>query len=150
VKLPDAHGDVEIRNIIEETRVIIPGLQALFGFQTISVFNERFDQLPEFVKDCHLLGLSMIIIAIGLVMTPAAYYRAVNCQMTHEATRLCGGLIRGALVPLSIGLSLDMFTVVYVTTSTLWVSVCAAIATFTVLAGLWFVLPVRARRRLRH
>src|SRR3954469_6370206 len=138
--------DIEIRNIIEEARVIIPGLQALFGFQTIAVFNDRFDQLPEYVKDCHLLGLSMIIIAIALVMTPAAYYRAVNCKMTHEATSMCGGLIRGALVPLSIGLSLDMFTVVYVTTSTLWISIGAAIATFLVLAGLWFVLPVRARR----
>lgn len=29
--------DMEMRNIIEEARVVLPGVQALFGFQTIAV-----------------------------------------------------------------------------------------------------------------
>ncbi len=30
-----------MRDIIEEARVILPGIQALFGLQTIVVFNQR-------------------------------------------------------------------------------------------------------------
>jgi hypothetical protein len=28
---------------LDEARMVIPGIQALFGFQLIAVFNERFD-----------------------------------------------------------------------------------------------------------
>jgi len=43
-------NDHEMRNIIEEARVILPGLQAVFGFQTIAVFNERFEDLPAYAQ----------------------------------------------------------------------------------------------------
>ena len=33
------------REAIEEARMVLPGIQALFGFQFITVFNERFRQL---------------------------------------------------------------------------------------------------------
>ncbi|MFC5477072.1 hypothetical protein [Massilia suwonensis] len=36
-----------MRNIIEEARVILPGLQALFGFQTVAVSSERFEDLAS-------------------------------------------------------------------------------------------------------
>ncbi|MFB9245843.1 DUF6328 family protein [Massilia antarctica] len=68
----------EMRNIIEEARVILPGVQALFGFQTIAVFNDRFAGLPSYATLCHLVGLGMVIIAVALVMTPAVYYRVVG------------------------------------------------------------------------
>jgi len=39
--------DPDMRNIIEEARVILPGLQALFGFQTVAVSSERFEDLAS-------------------------------------------------------------------------------------------------------
>lgn len=35
----------ELSNILGECRILLPAIQALFGFQTIAVFNERFEQL---------------------------------------------------------------------------------------------------------
>lgn len=37
-------GDT-VRNILEEARMILPGVQTLFGFQLIVVFNQRFEDL---------------------------------------------------------------------------------------------------------
>lgn len=138
----------EMRNIIEEARVILPGVQALFGFQTIAVFNDRFADLPSYATLCHLTGLGMVIVAVALVMTPAVYYRVVG--PAYVSRRMCkrsAWLIRSALAPLACGLALDMFTVIYVATKSLAPSVWGALATFFFLSGLWFAFPWYERHR---
>lgn len=143
------NSDQEMRNIIEEARVILPGLQALFGFQTIAVFNERFDDIAAYAKVCHLLGLAFVIVAVAMVMTPAVYYRALVGKATTRMARTSSWMIRGALAPLAFGLALDMFTVIYVASGATGVSVLAGVATFLLLAGLWFVLPRREKKSAR-
>ena len=138
----------EMRNIIEEARVILPGVQALFGFQTIAVFSERFTELPAYAKECHLLGLGMVIIAVALVMTPAVYYRVVEpANISKGMIRRSSSLIRWALAPLACGLALDMFTVIIMATKDLNVSIAGATATFLFLSGLWFAFPWHQRRK---
>jgi hypothetical protein len=140
---PTEHDKIyeEMRNIIEEARVILPGVQALFGFQTIAVFNDKFAELETFAKNCHILGLAMVIITVAMVMTPAIYYRARGGCATLPMTRLSSFMIRGALAPLSCGLALDIFTVIFAATENVGLSVFAGVATLVLLAGLWFILP---------
>jgi hypothetical protein len=140
--------DAAMRNLIEEARVILPGIQALFGFQTISVFNQRFDELATYAKVCHMLGLAMVIVSVAMVMTPAVYYRSMDGKANPRMASTSSWMIRGAVAPLAAGLALDMFTVIDVATGVLWVSIAAGVATFVLLTGLWFVLPA-SRRRLQ-
>jgi uncharacterized membrane protein YidH (DUF202 family) len=145
------HFHEEMRNIIEEARVILPGVQALFGFQTIAAFSDRFADLPSYAVICHLVGLGMVILAVALVMTPAVYYRVVGPQyVSRIMIKRSSWLIRLALAPLACGLALDMFTVIYVATSGLQPSVLGALATFIVLSSLWFIFPWLERRRCRR
>lgn len=51
-----------MRNIIEEARVVLPGVQALFGFQTIAVFKDRFGELAYYAKASHAAALIMVIV----------------------------------------------------------------------------------------
>src|ERR1700694_2515161 len=39
--------DAEARYTIEEARMVLPGIQAIFGFQLIAVFNQRFHDLTD-------------------------------------------------------------------------------------------------------
>lgn len=140
----------EMRNIIEEARVILPGVQALFGFQTIAVFNDRFADMPSYATLCHLIGLSMVVIAIALVMTPAIYYRAIGPDsVSRSMVRRSALMLRGAMAPLATGLALDMFTVIYRSTEHLHASIGGALATFVILTGLWFAFPWFEKRRLK-
>lgn len=145
----DQH-DMEMRNIIEEARVVLPGVQALFGFQTIAVFSERFEGLAYYAKACHALGMIMVIIAVAMVMTPAIYYRTCRGHATSSMVTLSSRLIRGALPPLAVGLALDMFTVIHVvmggTSARMALSLGAALGTLALFAGLWFILPRNERR----
>ena len=90
--------DAEMRNIMEEARVILLGVQALFGFQTIAVFNDRFAHLEIDAKICHVVGLAMVVITIGMIMTPAIYYRACVGRVTQHMAKVSSVLLhRGVL-----------------------------------------------------
>jgi hypothetical protein len=64
-----------VTHLLEECRMILPGIQALFGFQFIAVFNASFaDKLTSTEQRLHLLALGLVAIAGALVMAPAAYH----------------------------------------------------------------------------
>jgi hypothetical protein len=138
--------DSEMRNIIEEARVILPGVQALFGFQTIAVFNERFGDLETFAKVCHLLGLAMVVLTIAAIMTPAIYYRACAGNATRHMAKVSATLIHVGVLPLALGIALDMFTVLFVVTENAEVSALASAGTLLVFFLLWHVLPAYGRK----
>jgi hypothetical protein len=132
-----------MRNIIEEARCILPGLQAVFGFQTIAVFNERFKDLETYAQACHLVGLGLMVAAMAMLMTPAVYYRAQHGHATSQMVRVSRKMIRGALIPLACGLSLDMLTVMSLATDRLALSIAAAVASLLLFVGLWYIIPRR-------
>ncbi|HSR65457.1 MAG TPA: DUF6328 family protein, partial [Xanthomonadaceae bacterium] len=59
--------------------MVLPGMQALFGFQLIVVFSERFGvELTHGEQRVHLLAIGLVALAIALIMTPAAYHRQTD------------------------------------------------------------------------
>ena len=130
-----------MRDIIEEARCILPGLQAVFGFQTIAVFNDRFNDLALYAQACHMAGLALMVIAMALLMTPAVYYRAQHGEATSHMVKVSRKAIRLGLIPLASGLSLDMLTVVSLATDTLSISVAAAVASLLLFVVLWYLIP---------
>lgn len=136
-------NDQEMRNIIEEARCILPGLQSVFGFQTIAVFNQRFTHLETYAQVCHMIGLALMVVAMAMLMTPAVYYRAQHGHATSKMILASRRNIRGALMPLALGLSLDMLTVTSLATGRLALSIAAAIASLLLFIGLWYLLPRR-------
>jgi antibiotic biosynthesis monooxygenase (ABM) superfamily enzyme len=64
--------------------MVLPGAQALFGFQLIAVFSQRFEALSEHQQILHLTALFPVAVAIALVMTPAIYHRLAE---PHSVSR---------------------------------------------------------------
>ena len=58
------------RNSLDEARMVLPGIQAVFGFQLIAVFNERFAQLPEVLRIAHFASLSLVVVAVARRVRP--------------------------------------------------------------------------------
>ena len=59
---------------IEEARMVLPGIQALFGFQLIVAFNEHFRDLEPPQQVLHFVSLVLVALAIAIIVTPAAYH----------------------------------------------------------------------------
>lgn len=137
----------QMRNVQEEARMILPGVQALFGFQTIAVFNQRFGDMAPLARDCHLAALMLVVLAIGLVMAPAAWHRLASPErVTRELVRLSSRLICAALWPLSLAIAMDVGVVVQLATGVPAASFGGAVLTLLFLALLWFVAPLYRRR----
>lgn len=137
----------EMTNVIEEARMVLPGIQALFGFQTIAVFNQRFDDLDAWAHGAHLLALGLSVVAVALIMAPASYHRiAERGQVSRHLVDLASALIGLTMLPLAASIGLDVFVVFALACGdTPWAAVLGG-AAFIGLCGLWFVFPWLARR----
>ena len=142
----------QVQDVHEEARMVLPGVQALFGFQLIAIFSDRFSDLDFPDPFLHFAALLLVAASMGLLMTPAAYRRLREPAVASaEFTRLGSILIAGALLPLLMGVSLDIYVVarlIFARASAL-PSIIAGVATFLVLASLWFAFPLWRRRRAR-
>lgn len=142
--------EARARSINEEARMVLPGIQALFGFQLIAIFNDRFADLESADRLVHLWALVLIALSIALIMTPAAYHRICEPDRTSEFfSRLASVLVAAAMIPLLLSISLDIYVVTRLALQSGDASVSAmlAAAAFAVFFGLWIGFPYWHRMR---
>ena len=153
---PDGKGQVEdikldsaASHILEECRMVLPGIQALFGFQLIAVFNEGFGEKLSHVEQLvHLGALVLTVIATVLVMTPAALHRqAEPKQVSERFVWLASNILLAAMYPLAVAVVLDVYVVASVVLSSDAIGALVAFALLLVFIALWIFVPWREKRR---
>jgi len=128
--------------ILDEARMVLPGIQALFGFQLIAVFTEGFRRLAGVERLAHLGSLLLVTIAIALIMTPAAYDRIVGePRVSRRFITLASRLVTSAMVPLMLGVALEIYVVSLTVLGDPRLAVGVALAVALLFAALWFALP---------
>src|SRR5262249_34464824 len=71
---------------LDECRMVLPGIQALFGFQLIAVFNSAFhERLSVGERYIHLFATGLVACAIVLIMTPASLHRRSGPHHVYES-----------------------------------------------------------------
>ena len=140
-----------ITNVLTEARVALPGAQALLGFQLIAVLTSGFDKLPLLTRISHLVSLTLIALSTILLMTPAAYHRMVHeGEDTEEFYGFAHRMVLGAMVPLALGLSVELYVVAQDVLHSVARGAACAFLCFVVLGGLWFGYPIYRRSRRRQ
>lgn len=141
--------ETEVQQILEEARMVLPGLQALFGFQLIAVFNERFEHaLGAVGRELHLCAAVLTALAIGLIMAPAAYHRqAERGRVSRYFANYASWLITLAMAPLLLALSVEVSLVAFIVSGNTAVSSLIGSSLMLFLAWLWYFLPTYRRRR---
>jgi hypothetical protein len=129
-------------HLLEECRMVLPGIQALFGFQLIAVFNAKFWEMTHSHRVIHLVVIGLVAIAIALVMTPAAYHRAAlkNArQPTIHRSVLPAFVVQhvsshGRHMP-------GFYLIVTLILNNAWWGIGLCLGLLTVFMGLWIGLP---------
>ena len=134
--------------LLDECRMVLPGIQTLFGFQLIVVFNPGFDQkLSATEQHLHLIAIVLVATAVAIIMTPAAYNRQTTpMEVTDDFVRVSTRLLLWSMFPLAVGISLDLYLIGRVIAGSIGGGVLSA-GVFAVYVTLWFLLP---RVRLIH
>src|SRR5712672_4740202 len=88
----------EATHTTDEARMLLPGVQAVLGFQLIAVFNQRFVLFSPTEQLLHLAAFLLLALAMGLIMAPAAYHRqAERGKVTRRFVDLASRLLSLAL-----------------------------------------------------
>jgi hypothetical protein len=130
-----------LSHLLEECRMVLPGIQALFGFQLIAFFNQRFETLAATEKWLHLVATFLIAMSAGLVMTPAALHRQRSSSISWRLVTLSTRLLLGSMTFLAVGVTLDFFIIAAMVVEKCTVSAATAGLLFVILIFLWFIFP---------
>jgi hypothetical protein len=140
----------ETKTVIEEARMVLPGIQAVFGFQLIAVFNNGFNNLRPPEQVLHLAALLLVAVAIALIMTPASFHCiAEKGIVSRRFVELGSRLLALAMFPLMFGLSIEIFIVARLVLNNVTISAVIAAALLLLFSALWYVLPWVERRKGR-
>lgn len=137
----------EMIELLQELRIVIPGVQVLFAFLLTVPFNQGFSKLGTAQRDVFFATLLCTAVATALLIAPSAHHRLLFRQGVREQRLKMGNLlaILGLvfLVPAMIG-------VVFVITDLIFGMTAAAIVTVgmaLLFLALWFVLPIPYRNK---
>jgi hypothetical protein len=136
-------------HVLDEARMVLPGIQALFGFQLIAVFNQGFrEQLTAGEQRLHLGAITLVVLAVALVMTPAALHRQLlPWSVSKRFISLSSRFLLCSMVPLALGIAVDLYLVGRIILGSPGLAAGLAGVVLVMILGLWFGLPRYLRRR---
>ncbi|MFL5301543.1 MAG: DUF6328 family protein [Anaeromyxobacteraceae bacterium] len=136
----------KIRHVLTEARTVLPGAQAMLGFQLAATLAKGFAELPRAAKLAHLGAILMSALAIALLVAPAAYHRIVEKgELTDHFHRVASGFVVAACVPVAATLALDLGVVTWKLVESRPAALAAASTALTGFLFAWIALPLAAR-----
>ena len=138
--------------VLDESRMILPGIQALFGFQLIVVFSDSFTtKLNVSEQRLHLLAIVLVVMATMIILTQAVFHRqTAEKQVANEFIRIASRLLLLSMFPLVTSICIEFYLIsrVILNNDVFW-AVLFTIVLFSLFLLLWVGLPrIEALRRL--
>jgi hypothetical protein len=139
----------KVEEMLTEARLVLPGAQALLGFQLVVTLTRSFETLPYESKLVHAAALVLVALAVILLMAPAAFHRiAFRGEDTEDFHRIGSWFVVAATVPLAAGIAGDVYVAVGKIAETQVLGIAAALAVMVVLIALWYAQPYLLRRKM--
>lgn len=139
---PEDEKADDLAELLEETRILLPGSEVLVAFLISLPFTEHFGQLTSLQRWVYLATFFSALAALICFVMPAAYHRLARPIRKKGAFKiLANRLLIAGLVPLSLSLPLATYLVTSLAaTNTIAVIVSAVV--LLLIGALWWVLPL--------
>lgn len=142
--LDDAADREELRmryyGLLQENRVLVPGVQVLVAFLIAVPFNTRFTEVDSFGLGLWLAALLSGSIAVVLLMAPIVFHRVG--ERRRRAARLSWAIRmqRSGIVCIAMSMCLALTVVTRFAIGTSWAVATVAVLVF-VIVGAWLFIP---------
>ena len=137
--------DRELMELLQELRVVIPGVQVLLAFLLTAPFQQRFAQLPGSLRNAFFASIACATLATAFLIAPSAHHRLRwRAGEKERLLRIGNQMALWGTVFLAAAIVLAL----YVVTNVLFTSDLALLtagAFVVVFAGLWYILPMTWR-----
>ena len=136
----------KVQNALSECRILVLGAQVLLGFQLRSVLEPGFDALPFITKLIILAALAMLLITIGLLISPSSYHRIVERgEDSEEIHRFTSKTMTWALLPFALALGLNLLVASNRIVGRKW-AVAVGLLTTAAAIFFWYMIELYMRR----
>jgi hypothetical protein len=135
----------ELIELLQELRIVIPGVQVLFAFLLTVPFAGRFTDLTTLQRNVFFATLLCTAVATALLIAPSAHHRLLFRQGVREQRLKIGNVL--AILGLAF-IVLAMVGVIFVITDLIFGLTAALVVTVVMalfFSLLWFVLPLPYR-----
>jgi hypothetical protein len=146
---PKERADRELIELLNELRVVLPGITVLLGFLLAVPFAKGWARVTDFQRDVFVVAFLSTAVSVALLTGPSSYQRLRFQHGNKEhlvkiGNRLAIAGIAAAAVSL---LAVVMLVMDYVASR--GAAIAAAASFFVVVAVLWYGLPLVAALRDR-
>jgi hypothetical protein len=139
--------DRELLELLNELRVVLPGVQVLFAFLLAVPFYQRWADVTSFQRDVYFATLSLALIATAVLIAPTALHRLNFRAQDKKAIVMISNRLAivgtSVLATAMVGVMVLISDILFDRTMTIVVGVLSGL----VFAVLWLALPVS---RWRH
>jgi Kef-type K+ transport system membrane component KefB len=137
--------DRELMELLQELRVVLPGVQVLLAFLLTAPFQQRFAQLPGSLRNAFFASIACATLATVLLIAPSAHHRlrfraGEKERLLHIGNQMA--IVGMAFLAAAVVLALYVVTNVLFTTDLALITAGAALVVF---AGIWYALPMVGR-----
>ena len=132
-----------VSHVVEEARMLIPGVTAFLGFQLVAVFNNAFaEKLTHDEQMLHIAAMFLTLVALLMLLAPAAYHRQTESGWASQGfVNLASRLITGATPLFAVGMTIDFYLLVRAVSGSNALAFGLAVAILAIAVVLWYVVP---------
>jgi hypothetical protein len=139
--------DRELIELLNELRVVLPGVQVLFAFLLAVPFQQAFRTATEFQRDVYFVTLCCSLVATALLISPSALHR-LNFRIADKRAivLVSNKLTIAGIIVLALAMACVMLLIGDVLFGRATAILAAALAG-VVFGLLWGALPLAERRQ---
>jgi hypothetical protein len=146
---PKERADRELLELLNELRIVLPGVTVLFAFLLAVPFAKGWAKVDSFQRDVFVVAFLATGISVVFLAAPSSYHRlrfraGDKEHLVHTGNRLS---IAG-IAAFAVALEAVVLLVVDYVLST-GVAIAATVCFFLLVASLWYGLPLYGRVRGR-
>jgi hypothetical protein len=139
----------QLHELLEETRILLPGTQVVGAFLISVPFTQRFGELTSVQKEVFVATFVTTFLAILCFVFPAAYHRRAR-PIHHKRSFkvLANGFLVAGLVPLSISVVLSAWLTTSMVVGQTWALAIGGAVGVIILVTWWLLPAIRVHERL--
>jgi O-antigen/teichoic acid export membrane protein len=131
--------------LLQELRVVVPGVQVLFAFLLAVPFSSRFGNVDDFERDVYFVALLLSAVAVAFLMAPSMQHRILFRQEQKlYLVNVASVLTIAGMTALALAIVLSLVLVAHFLfgSGAAWAAGGLSVVAFGVL---WYALPIHRR-----
>jgi Family of unknown function (DUF6328) len=146
---PKEQADRELIELLNELRVVLPGVTVLLAFLLAVPFAKGWTRVTTFQRDVFVVAFLASAVSVAFLAAPSSYHRLRFHQGDKaQLVRLGNTLAIAGIAAAAVALEAVVLLVIDFVLSR-GAAIAAAAALFVVVVTLWYALPLRAALRDR-